>query len=83
MVISRPADAGTDLEGEFSNSNLIPITLKTPDVIQTPCVETPCLDTDAGLFRSRLTAEDIQVAGFTYREDFNPLFIVVAEVTYP
>ena len=85
MVISRPADAGTDLEGEFSNSNLMPITVRTPDVIQTPCVEAWCSDTDwtVGLFRSRLTAEDIQVAGFTYREDFNPLFIVVAEVTYP
>ena len=88
MVISRPADAGTDLEGEFSNSNLIPITLKTPDVIQTPCVETPCLDTDAGLFRSRLTTEDLQAAGFgvdpaTWTKSINPLFIVVEDATYP
>ena len=83
MVISRPADAGTDLEGEFSNSNLMPITLKTPDVIQTPC-----LDTDAGLFRSRLTAEDFQTVNYTldpatWTEFYNPLFIVVAEATYP
>ena len=89
MVISRPADAGTDLEGEFSNNNLMPITLKTPDVIQTPCVETPCLDTDAGLFRSRLTAEDFQTVNYTkldpatWTEIYNPLFIVSAEATYP
>ena len=92
MVISRPADAGTDLEGEFSNSNLMPITLKTPDVIQTPCVRTPCLDTGAvqsfGLFRSRLTTEDLQAVGFTedpatWTEIYNPLFIVSAEATYP
>ena len=88
MVISRPEHAGTDLEGEFSNSNLIPITLETPDVIQTPCVETPCLDTDAGLFRSRLTTEDLQAVGFTedpatWTEIYNPLFIVSAEATYP
>ena len=84
MVISRPADAGTDLEGEFSNSNLMPITLKTPDVIQTPCS-----DTDAGLFRSRLTAEDFQTVNYTkldpatWTEIYNPLFIVSAEATYP
>ena len=82
-MISRPADAGTDLEGEFSNSNLMPITLKTPDVIQTPC-----LDTDAGLFRSRLTTEDLQAAGFgvdpaTWTKSINPLFIVVEDATYP
>ena len=82
-MISRPADAGTDLEGEFSNSNLMPITLKTPDVIRTPCS-----DTDAGLFRSRLTAEDLQagVGGIdpaTWTRSTNPLFIVSAEATYP
>ena len=62
----------------------MPITLKTPDVIQTPC-----LDTDAGLFRSRLTAEDFQTVNYTkldpatWTKDFNPLFIVSAEATYP
>ena len=89
MVIGRPEHAGTDLEGESSNANLLPITLKTPDVIQTPCVETPCSDTGAGLFRSRLTAEDLQAAGYTevdpatWTEFYNPLFLVVAEATYP
>ena len=78
MVISRPADAGTDLEGESSNANLAPITLKTPVMIK---------DTD-GLYRSRLTAEDFQtVLGYTvdpaWTESINPLFIAVAEATYP
>ena len=45
-------------------------------------------DSDAGLFRSRLTAEDLQAAGFgvdpaTWTEFYNPLFIVSAEATYP
>ena len=85
MVISRPADAGTDLEGEFSNANLAPITLETPVMVK---------DTDAGLFRSRLTAEAIQaiitsgqvsipVDPATWTKSINPLFIVVAEATYP
>ena len=43
-------------------------------------------DTD-GLFRSRLTTEDIQavltVDPATWTEIYNPLFIVSAEATYP
>ena len=79
MVISRPADAGTDLEGESSNANLAPITLKTPVMIK---------DTD-GLYRSRLTAEDFQTVNYTkldpatWTKSINPLFIVSAEATYP
>ena len=75
MVNGRPKDTGTDLEGEFSDSNLKAITL---DVI----------DTDAGPFRSRLTAEDLQSAGWppldpaTWTRSINPLFIVVAEASY-
>ena len=75
--------AGTDLEGEFSNSNLVSITLKKTDKI----------DTDAGVFRfrSRLTADDFLTIGrtvdpariATWTEFINPLFIVVADVTYP
>ena len=79
MVIGRPEHAGTDLEGEFSNANLAPITLETPVMVK---------DTDAGLFRSRLTAEDLQAAvggidPATWTEFINPLFILVAEATYP
>ena len=79
MVIGRPEHAGTDLEGEFSDSNLIAITLDTPEAI----------DTDAGLFRSRLTAEDLQSAGWppldpaTWTRSINPLFIAVTEASYP
>ena len=81
MVIGRPEHAGTDLEGEFSNSNLVSITLKKTDKI----------DTDAGVFRfrSRLTAEDFQTVNYTkldpatWTEIYNPLFIVSAEATYP
>ena len=79
MVIGRPEHAGTDLEGEFSDTNLMPITLKTPDLI----------DTDAVLLRSRLTAEDFQSVGWpnvdpaTWTRSFNPPFIVVAEASYP
>ena len=45
-------------------------------------------DTDAGLLRSRLTAEDLQAAvggidPATWTEFINPLFILVAEATYP
>ena len=46
-------------------------------------------DTDAGLFRSRLTAEDFQTVNYTkldpatWTKSINPLFIVVAEATYP
>ena len=69
---------GTDLEGEFSDSNLVAITLDTPEAI----------DTDAGLFRSRLTAEDFQSVGSsvdpaTWTRSINPLFIVVTEASYP
>ena len=78
MVIGRPEHAGTDLEGEFSDSNLVAITLDTPEAI----------DTDAGLFRSRLTAEEFQSVGWsvdpaTWTRSINPLFIVVAEASYP
>ena len=79
MVIGRPEHAGTDLEGEFSDSNLKAITLETRDV----------MDTDAGPLRSRLTAEDLQSAGWpnadpaTWTRSFNPLFIVVTEASYP
>ena len=78
MVIGRPKDTGTDLEGEFSDSNLIAITLET----------TAAIDTDALLLRSRLTAEDLQSAGWpvdpaTWTGSNNPLFIAVAEASYP
>ena len=79
MVNGRPKGTGTDLEGEFSDSNLKPIMLETRDV----------MDTDAGPLRSRLTAEDLQSAGWpnadpaTWTRSFNPLFIVVAEASYP
>ena len=77
-MISRPGGRGTDLEGEFSKSNLASITLKTD-----------MRDTDAGVFRfrSRLTADDFPTIGYTvdpaWIEFINPLFIVVADVTYP
>ena len=75
MVIGRPEHAGTDLEGEFSDSNLVS---DTTDVMP---------DTDAGLFRSRLTAEDLRSLGLsvdpaTWTRSINPLFIVVAEASY-
>ena len=75
MVIGRPEHAGTDLEGEFSDSNLVAITLETPN-------------SNALLLRSRLTAEDFQSVGWsvdpaTWTRSINPLFIVVAEASYP
>ena len=43
-------------------------------------------DTD-GLYRSRLTAEDFQTISYTvdpaWTKSINPLFILVAETTYP
>ena len=79
MVIGRPEHAGTDLEGEFSDSNLMPITLETLELMP---------DTDAVLLRSRLTAEDFQSVGSsvdpaTWTRSINPLFIVVTEASYP
>ena len=81
MVISRPEHAGTDLEGESSNPNLVSIKLETPDVIQHAV---------RPRFRSRLTAEDLQGVLLDYTGDpatwtdiYNPLFIVSAEATYP
>ena len=93
MVICRPGARGTDPEGEFSDPNLVPITLETPEMINTdasPWQRTSAEDqcTDAMLFRSRLTAEDLQAAGFggvvpaTWTRSTNPLFIVSAEATY-
>ena len=90
MVNGRPKDTGTDLEGEFSDSNLLAITLDTPEERYRCDLDTyRCdLDTDAGLFRSRLTAEDFQSVGWpvdpaTWTRSINPLFIVVAEASYP
>ena len=79
-----PEDAGTDLEGEFSNPELIPITLKVN------------FDSVDGMYRSRFTIEDFQAssaASLVSPDDYvdarpwtkfiNPLFIVVAWATYP
>ena len=42
-----PEDTGTDLEGEFSNPELIPITLKVN------------FDSVDGMYRSRFTIEEV------------------------
>ena len=91
MVIGRPKDTGTDLEGEFSDSYLLAITLDTPEERYRCDLDTyRCdLDIDAGLFRSRLTAEDLRSAGWTaldpatWTRSINPLFIAVTEASYP
>ena len=78
------AGRGTDLEGEFSNPELIPITLKVN------------FDSVDGMYRSRFTIEDFQAssaASLISPDDYvdahpwtkfiNPLFIIEAWATYP
>ena len=70
MVIGRPEHAETDLEGEFSDSNLIAITLDTPDTTRL---------TAEDLQSAGLPALDPA----TWTRSINPLFIAVTEASYP